>query len=67
MEKGLDLLKDHRLDRFGLRGDLWGEGNQASQGKQSRRRSQKCTHAKTAFTDLLVGMIRVVLASQRAL
>ena len=32
---------------------LRGEGNRASQGKQSCRWSQKCTHAKTAFADLL--------------
>ena len=37
----IDLLKDHRLERCALRGGLRGEGNRASQGKQSCRWSQK--------------------------
>ena len=60
----LDLLKDHRLKRCALRGGLRGEGNRASQGKQSCRWSQKCTHAKTAFADLLTGMSKLDRASQ---
>ena len=60
----LDLLKDHRLKRCALRGGLRGEGNRASQGKQSCRWSQKCTHAKTAFAGLLAGMSKLDRASQ---
>ena len=60
----LDLLKDHRLERCALRGGLRGEGNRASQGKQSCRWSQKCTHALTAFADLLAGMSKLDRASQ---
>ena len=63
----LDLLKDHRLELCALGGGLRGEGSRASQGKQSCRWSQKCTHAKTAFAYLLAGMFRGVRASQGAL
>ena len=64
--RGLDLLKDHRLERCALRGGLRGEGNRASQGKQGCRWSQKCTHAKTAFPRLLAGILKLVRALQWA-
>lgn len=60
----LDLLKNHRLERCALGVGLRGESNLASQGKQSCRRSQKCTHAKTAFADLLAGISNLDCASQ---
>ena len=44
--------------------DVIAEVNRASQGKQGCRWSQKCTHAKTAFADLLAGMSKLDRASQ---
>ena len=62
-----DLLKDHRFERCALRRSVKGEGNRASQGKQDCRWSQKCTHVKTAFADLLAAIAELVRASKKAL